>query len=411
MRPIYITVVFWGETYRNQFATLLLPSLLAPGNLAAIRDLRGSKLVICTTRDDWDALRDSPLFKEMTSLIQPMHIEIPFPERGANKYLHNSFAFKLAIQHCWQDRAYASLLSPDVILSNGTLAYLRQLAERGMDAVLAPALRFEMYKCQSLLASGGIFAPGRPLVASGRQLAAVAAQGLHSELLRFEWASPQFCRQPISVWWRLPHKRGVLVHTTSWAMVLVNFNALSEMRDESLSTTTLDAVFILENFFHLQESNRLHLVTDTDDMFMLPLTGEFEMTFFPLKALFLNRIPLLGRMIKFRALQLFLAGPTFDAFRRWAVTNPVFIHADPLVEQDRKQALATTRLLRRANIPPDRLTNFYVWLRAVLPMWRYPLSIVVLLFTSPREFSVKFRRRLTKQRREDPQSTSLNLGA
>ncbi len=285
MRPIYIVVVFWGETYRNQFATLLLPSLLAPGNLAAIRDLQGSKLVICTTREDWAALSDSSLFHEMTSLVQPLHVEIPFPEPGANKYLHNSFAFKLAIQHCWRDRAYASLLSPDVVLSDGTFAYLRCLGERGIDAVLAPALRFEMDKCRSLLASSGILAPGRPLVASGRQLAAVAAQGLHSELLRFDWASPHFCRQPISVLWRLAHKRGLLVHTTSWAMALVNFNALSEMRDNSLSTTTLDAVFILENFFHLQKSGKLHLVTDSDDMFMLPLTGEFEMTFFPLKAL------------------------------------------------------------------------------------------------------------------------------
>jgi hypothetical protein len=109
---------------------------------------------------------------------------------------------------------------------------------------------------------------------------------------------------------------------------------------------------------------------------MLPLTGEFDMTFFPLEALLLNRIPLLGRTIKFRSLQLFLAGPTFDAFRRWAVTNPVFIHADPLVEQDRKLALTTTKLLQRAKAPPGRLTNFYVWLRKVPDVAIYPLKLL-----------------------------------
>ncbi len=395
-RPIYISVVFWGEAYRDQFATMLLPTLLAPGNLPAINDVLGSKLILCTTREDWDALYQLPLFKSMASLIEPVHIEIPFPAPGMNKYLHNSFAFKLAIHRCWHDRAYASLLSPDVVLSDGTFAYLRSLAERGIDATLAPALRFEKDLCLSALLAGGFLAPNQPIVASGRQLSSIAQSALHSEIRRFEWTSPYFCRQPISVFWRLAGENGLLIHTTSWAMALVNFGALSSMRDESLNSTTLDGVFIFENFFRFLEDDRLHLVTDTDEMFLLPLTGESEMTFLPLQPLFMNRIPLIGAVIKFWGLQLFMGSSTFDKFRRWAVTIPTFIHAGSLSDADKKLAVTTSSLLHRAIVPPGRLLKLYT----CLPTLRLCLSYVALLYKNPGEFFAKSWRRITGQRRK-----------
>src|SRR5579863_3922170 len=182
LRPIYIVVVFWGDANRDYFATMLLPSLLAPGNLAAIKDVIGSKLVICTTRHDWSLLQNLPLFKEARSLIEVRHIEIGFPAPGADKYRHVSQAFKQVIDLCWRDRAYASLLSPDIILSDGTFAYLRGKAERGFEAVLVPALRFETEKCVAALKASSLMAPDRPVVASARQLAAIAEQGLHFEM-------------------------------------------------------------------------------------------------------------------------------------------------------------------------------------------------------------------------------------
>ena len=385
LRPIYVVVVFWGVAHRNSFATMLLPSLLAPGNLPAIKDVAGSKLVLCTTEEDWNALQGLPLFAELKKLVDPLHIVIESPASSVNKYLHNSFGFKLAIERCRRDRAFASLLSPDVVLSDRTLAYLREVAERGFEAILAPAMRFEMEKCLSALRKNGLLLPDRPIVASGARLAAIAETGLHSEIRRFEWQASHFCRQPISVWWRLRDNNGILMHTTSWAMALVNFDALAEVQDKSLDVTTLDGVFILENFFKFNDSGRLHLVTDSDDMFLLPLTDESEMSFYPLRPLLLNQLPVLGRLIKLWNLQTFLAGPTFDPFRRWAITVPTFIHGIPLSDRDRKQAAVTSELMRDATTPPGRLLRFY----AALPPWALVRSLLSLLFHQPRRFCVK----------------------
>jgi hypothetical protein len=389
LRPIYIVVVFWGDTNRNYFATMLLPSLLAPGNLAAIADVRESKLVLSTTRYDWNLLQELPLFKETKALIEIRHIEIPFPSAATDKYRHASVGFKRAIDFCWQNRAYASLLSPDVVLADGTLAYLRGKAERGAAAVLAPALRFDMEKCVAALTANGMMKPDMPVVASVRQLAAIAEQGLHSELQRFEWDAPHFSREPISVWRRMRGCGGIVVCTTSWAMALVNFDALPEVRQESLDRTTLDAVFILENFFRFRETGRLHLVADSDEMLMLPLTSESELTFLPLRPLGLNRVPLIGTRIKFWNLRLYLATATFDAFRRWAVTVPTFIHSRPLSAADSSRAVATAKLLRRATLAPGTLLRLY----GLLPRWPVLRTLMILLLRdASRQWDKLFRR-------------------
>jgi hypothetical protein len=375
LRPIYIVVVFWGDANRDHFATMLLPSLLAPSNLAAIKDVVGSKLVICTTRHDWSLSQNLPLFKEASSLIEVQHIEIGFPAPGADKYRHVSLAFKQVIDLCWRDRAYASLLSPDIILSDGTFAYLRGQAERGIEAVLVPALRFETEKCVAALKASSLMEPDRPVVASARQLAAIAEQGLHFEMRRFEWDAAHFGQQPISVWWRLQEGGGILLHTTSWAMALVNFGALSELQQGSLDRTTLDDIFILENFFKFRENGKLHLVTDSDDMLMLPLTGGSELVFVPAQPSPLNRIPFLRNRAKLWSLQLYLTSPLFDSFRRWAVALPTFIHSRSLNDSDRKKAMNTAGLLQRAILAPSLLPRIY----GRCPRWPVLRTAIALL--------------------------------
>jgi hypothetical protein len=395
LRPIYLLVVFWGEEHRNYVANLLIPSLLAPGNLPAIAAVEGSKLVLCTTRADWDVLQAAPLFKETQKYIDPLWIEIDFPKPGDNKYLHSAHTLKRAVQKCWTDGACASFLVPDLILSDGMLGRLRDLAASGMTAVLAPAFRFDLDGCMRALTQRGLVQPGRPIVASARELAAIATQNLHSELHRFEWDAPHFCRQPISVWWRLPGNAGVVFHTTSWAMALVNFHALSALNDSSLDYTTHDGVFIDENFFRFQRDGTLHLMQDSDEALLFPLTSERDITYYPLQALALNRLPILGKLVKFWHLKIFLAGATFDPFRRWAVTRPVFIHGGPLTDACHAKAAATAALMRRATRPPGRVLKLY----SELPTWTLLRSYARLLIDDPAQFLIKSWRRVSGTRR------------
>jgi hypothetical protein len=354
-----LLVVFWGETHRNHFAKLLLPSLLAPGNIPAIQHISGSKLVLCTTRQDWDELEKVPLFVELKKFIEPILLEISFPAPAANKYLHSAHAFKRAVERCWEEGAYASFLVPDLILSDGTLAHARDLAASGILATLAPALRYNMEGCLSALSARGILVDDRPIVASERDLAAIALENLHSEMRRLEWGSPYFCRHPTSVWWRLPDRIGILLHTTSWLMLLVNFHALQELNAASLNLTAHDDRFINDNFFRFLKTEQLHLITDSDNAFLMSLTSEAEFTYYPLQSLRLNRIPVLGRLIKLWSLQLYMASSVFDPFRRWAVTIPTYLHTGPLPSTVSAKQTQTIKLLHRAIKPLGRLLALY----------------------------------------------------
>jgi hypothetical protein len=395
LRPIYLLVVFWGEVHRGHFAQLLLPSLLAPGNLPAIASVRGSKLVLCTTKPDWDALQSLPLFEKARQYIQPLWIEMEFPLPETNKYLHSAAGFKRAVQRCWQDVAYASFLVPDLILSDGTLKHFRKLAADGSVASLIPSLRYDSDGCLAALRARGLYEDGQPIVASGRELAGIGLENLHSQIKPYEWGSPTFSRQPFSVWWRLSDHRNILLHTTGWQMALVDFHALQTLNDTSLDYTTQDDVFIDQNFYRFRGDGTLRLVTDSDDAFYLSLTSERDFTCYPLKSPVLNRIPGLASTVKFYGLQLFLNSRMFDAFRRWVVTVPCYIHEQPLPSESATKSDATIRMLRQATRPPPVLVKLY----GAIPSRILLRSYLTLALNDPRQFIRKAWRQLSRLRK------------
>ena len=87
LRKFYFMLAFWGK-FREHFYSLLLPTLLAPGNIPILKDRPGSKLIVCTTHDDWDALKDRPLMHELTSNIEPLPIFIGYPGEKTAIQLH-----------------------------------------------------------------------------------------------------------------------------------------------------------------------------------------------------------------------------------------------------------------------------------------------------------------------------------
>lgn len=394
LRPIYLLVVFWGEIHRDHFAKLLLPSLLAPGNLPAISSIQGSKLVICTTTMDWEVVQRLPLFQEVRKYVEPVLIEIGIPKPGTSKYQHSGAGFKRAVQKCWKDGAYGTFLVPDLILSNGTLKYLRDLAAAGAVATLVPSLRYDLEACLSTLRARSLYKEGRAVAISARELAGVGLENLHSENKRYEWDSRYFCRQPFSVWWRFQNHRNILLHTTGWQMALVNFHALPTLNDGSLDYTTQDDVFIDQNFYRFRNDGTLHLITDSDDAFYLSLTSENDLTYYPLKMPLLNRIPGVGSLAKFLGLKLFMSTNMFDPFRRWAVTVPIFIHDEPLPQTSIAYADTTIRLLRRAVQPPKGLLLIY----GKMPTRALLRSYVALALQDPRKFLSKLWARIFGQK-------------
>jgi hypothetical protein len=274
-RPFHIVVVLWGKRFREYFLDYCVPSLLAPGNLPALRTRRPSKVVVATLPEDWEAMRAAPIFRLLEQYVTPVFVEIPPCPPNKSGCEHMGEGHKLCLEAAFREQAYAMVLTPDCMLSDGTIARLQELAAKGTQLVLAAALRFgEEPFFENLRRAGALPTEprreaGQPLAISGAQMAGAAVNGFHSETLGYAWESryapPAFPGGIPAAWWRVPGEDGIVLHSLSWAPLLMDY---AEVRQHDLSTLdgwTLDGDYTFDNF---GSSDAIHIVTDSDEAFI-----------------------------------------------------------------------------------------------------------------------------------------------
>lgn len=225
LRPFYFTVVFWGAEHRGYFTDLLVASLLSPNNIPALKRERQNKFLIVTTLEDWRALQDHVLFQRLCRYVEPVFFEMPFPRKRDLKMLVMSRGHKQVSMKAYEDGAYGVYVTPDLILSDGSVAGMERLAEQGKKVVLCVAIRFRQETMLPAMEQGGFLKKGCPLAITSRQLMALALSNLHSETLRYEFDAPYFADSPISVYWW--HSRGtsMIIYSFSWAPLVVDYGA------------------------------------------------------------------------------------------------------------------------------------------------------------------------------------------
>ena len=143
LRPFYFTVVFWGKEHRGYFINLLVASLLSPQNIPSLNKKRNNKFLIVTTHQDWDALQVHVLFQELCKYVEPVFLEMKFPKKGASKMLVMSQGHKRVSMEAYENEAYGVYVTPDLVLSDGSVSAMERLAEQGKKVVLCVAIRFE----------------------------------------------------------------------------------------------------------------------------------------------------------------------------------------------------------------------------------------------------------------------------
>ena len=129
--PFYLVVVLWGAEHRNYFLRFLVPSLLSPGNLPSLQPGAPHRFLIATTIEDWTVMQGHPAYQNLARVIEPVFLEISAPAEGANKYLVMSSGHKVAAMKAFADKAYGVFLTPDLVLSEGSIAALQRLALAG----------------------------------------------------------------------------------------------------------------------------------------------------------------------------------------------------------------------------------------------------------------------------------------
>jgi hypothetical protein len=271
-RPFYFIVILWGERFRNYFLEFCLASLLSPGNIPALEPERRSKFLIATRPEDWAAMAVTEIFRTMERYVEPVFIEIPPCPPGRSGCQHMGVGHALTCAMAHRDKAYAVLLTPDCMLSDGSVERLAELARGGTELVLTAALRFGEEPFMAHLETMGVLpkssrgATGTSLDITGQQMAYAAVNGLHTETLAYAWDEPGFLLVLPAAWWRVPGENGIVLHSLSWAPVLLDYGAIGGDHDIStFDQWTLDGDYLYNNSKNLKH---IHVVQDSDELFL-----------------------------------------------------------------------------------------------------------------------------------------------
>src|SRR5208282_6074216 len=216
LRPFYFISVVWGERYTDFLLNCCIASLMSPNNIPALLN-HGNKFLIAAPIDDWKRMQTMPMFQTLKEHIEPVWIRIPAPPNPPIEMpcFHMGIGHKLALRMAFDDHAYAAVLPPDMMTSDGTVAAMQRHAVDGKEVVLSVALRFGEEPLFRHLEHIGLQFQGNPITITSRQLVAACLPSMHSETTRYEWDSPTFTDFPSAIWWRVPTD-GIIVHSLGW---------------------------------------------------------------------------------------------------------------------------------------------------------------------------------------------------
>ena len=219
----FIAATFWGEQYRRYFLDYCLASLMAPDNIPAIENKGDARLLLATPDEDWHAMQSEPIFIAAKQLIPVEHIrhEVPLKVSREDKMSVMSQGHKLLAQRMFKDRAQGVIVYPDMILADGSLKKIEQLAQRGYKAVLCLAVRFANEGLIDDLKLRKLVTHGEPIIVNPEELARLTIKNMHSEVVRLEFdASIDDQGAAAASFWVVKPGQNLLFHSVNWAPLI-----------------------------------------------------------------------------------------------------------------------------------------------------------------------------------------------
>ncbi len=357
-RPFHFIVVLWGKRFRDYLVDLCLPSLLSPGNLPALATAERSKLAICTRPDDWAAIAASPIFQLLQKYVDPVFCEIPPCPAGVSGCTHMGIGHRGGLEMAYQAKAYAFVLTPDSVFSDGAVRRLQDLAVAGVELALTPALRFGEEPFFNQLEQLGISPHGRggaaqPICLDNRQLVHASLASMHSETISYEWDASYFSSTPSGVWWRVPGEDGIVLHSLSWAAPLMDMAAIRSHDTSTFDAWTFDGDYVYNN---LGSSKKIHLALDSDELFIAswgPLAdGAFDLRPQPIL-----KLRLTGEVTKKARLRAWFYGGIFDPLKHEIFFRAARWHARPINDSWRAIENRALKTLYSSVSPPSGIDN------------------------------------------------------
>jgi hypothetical protein len=144
MRPKakFLTVV-WGDAYIRRFATLALPSFVAPGNLPALARATDLEVVIMTRAGDFDSFEQHASFHQLREICAVRFVAIDDLITTGVYGVTLTLAYARPIIALGEEmvRTHFVFMNADFVLADGSLASLARHILAGRSIVLGPSFR------------------------------------------------------------------------------------------------------------------------------------------------------------------------------------------------------------------------------------------------------------------------------
>lgn len=280
-RNLIISIVVWGDRYTDLMLKYFIPSLLSPGNVPRLAQMRKIYFEIYTTPNLVPVIKNSRAYQELARLVKIEFIEFAEEIVSGPEYARNSnlrYHVYGGFHHMSIERARALgadllCIAPDGIHSDGSYSnYVRMIDEgykaimftgsRGQIEALAPILdRMRDEDTQSLSL------PPRTLVL-------LTAKYVHNDFQRFVLTKNNRLVPEVLSLMFFPHAHGFFVRSFHLHPIVIAAEALR--KDIIFDYQTVDANLISRMFPDPSEWHSIKVIDDTDDGVMLDLAYAYH---------------------------------------------------------------------------------------------------------------------------------------
>ena len=243
----------WGEWHLDAMRRVMLPTLLSPGNLPAIRRRFPLRYRIATTPADRRRIEAWPIFSRLAAAVEVEWIT----ENASPDITYHIEWYKRSLSDAKAANAYCFMAYPDVAWSDGLLNRCADAVAAGKVGVAIPYLRVISETFVPDIASQ---AGDAEIALSGSELVRLGMRHMHP-LSVAAMAGGQHALPSLEVSWRVPGQ-GVLLREVSRELSMVD----TERLQANQYWNAIDSA----------NPQSLHVAADSDDMLMLSIAPLFK---------------------------------------------------------------------------------------------------------------------------------------
>lgn len=171
---IYFIVPVWGEDYTKFFVDYGLPSQLSGKNIPGMIFSKINYLIY-TTIEDWPLIYNSLSYKYLIFFAK---VKIFFIKLKKRLNIHNkmTWCYKQGIKLANKKNAVSIFITPDLLISDGSLIAVEKILQSGKKAILLTGIRTSKEKISGMLFE---FINSGVLTIQSRDLMKITMHSLH----------------------------------------------------------------------------------------------------------------------------------------------------------------------------------------------------------------------------------------